>query len=402
MRHLCFAVTIALMLSCTVAQDSQSSKKPPNAADIYLEAFKKTEAMSNQIFDALNEEGDDGFRPLSKTQIELVEATTEIAKLLTQARAIERCEWDEPFFKNPISNELPSWLAQTRTISRLACMRARYQREIKTNAREGIDEVMRAWSMGRRISHGSTLINGLVQISIDAMFIENLAASLPSLKPDEIDYILRSMKELPKADTLRNASEREIKAVVAWFRNELPKDIEKNVGLWEKMSRTQHGMLKLLNDDKSDFDPLPYRAVGNIARNDIKRYQQMVDEFEKTYQEQLKIFEVPLDELEATHDNWKKRLNKNNLLIKTLTDDVLGIHKNLPRTEHLITVKHAMFQAGINYIKGDEEALAKHKEPVTGERFILVKDDTGFFIRSSQYTDAESYRWSLRFGKLPK
>ncbi len=116
------------------------------------------------------------------------------------------------------------------------------------------------------------------------------------------------------------------------------------------------------------------------------------------YQGHLKIFDVPLDKVDATFDEWKKGINENNRLIKEIAGDKPGIFKNLPRTEHRVAVLYAMFRAGAAYLDDGEAALAKHKEPGSEETFIIEKHDKGFTLRSRRYTDADSAPWSLRFG----
>lgn len=199
----------------------------PNAAGIYWQAFAAIPNLKDEQKKTLdtatastNAPFNDDVKPiLAQYRVALHE--------LHRARSVTPCDWQLDLAAGP--ELLLPHLQKARELSRVALLQAR-MRFAAGETEAAISDVLDVFKLGRDCGCQPILIAFLVNVAIEKTAAEVLAAHLPLLKPDQLDQLATSLRQLPETSTVASC--------IQWE--------ERLFGDW--LERVIVGKSKLLND----------------------------------------------------------------------------------------------------------------------------------------------------------
>ncbi len=366
LRALCLTMALAVLPSDTAFAGSGSDSNA-NAALKYWQAFATlpvfTDAENQKLGECLTTPLDDSARKiLANSEYSLT--------MLHYATAIPRCEWDITF-EDGVYARLPHAPA-ARTLSSLACLRARMRFEAGQNA-EAIDDVIAAMTLGRQATKDGTLVVGLVGYAIDHRAIETLSVYMPKFDAKTIKDLKARVDALPAFGSPARAVIVTEKATIDWFIRKVKESKDekslitflKFVGISEGKNREEG-----LEREAREF----FQKCGGTAEGVVK----FAEETRPFYESSAKLLELPLDEFQKL---FKAQSDKQaaNPVYKVFFPAL----NHVRRSKAAADVRSALFQAAIAVQLEGKDALKNHPDPVGGGPFEYVALQGGFELRST-------------------
>ena len=195
LRALCLAMTI-LVLPLGYASADAPPDLGANAALKYWQAFAQLPKFTDAEEHKLNAES--LTMPLDAHAREIVTKADYALRMMHRAAALPHCDWGIGY-EDGIDILLPHAQA-ARTLSTLACLRARIRFEDGHNA-EAIEDIVDAMTLGRHVSLDGSLITVLVNYAIEHRTSETLALYLPKLNAEMIKSLKTRLGALPPFGT---------------------------------------------------------------------------------------------------------------------------------------------------------------------------------------------------------
>jgi len=163
-----------------------------------------------------------------------------------RARSVAPCDWQLDESAGP--HLLLPHLQKARDLNRAANLRARL-RFASGESDKAVADLLDVLKMARDCGSSPIMISFLVDVAIEMNVTETLAANLPKLKPDQLDQLAASLKQLPPSTTLVECVQWEARTFGGW------------------LERTAEAEAKKLNDPKAGFKLLTaiHMAMGDEA-----------------------------------------------------------------------------------------------------------------------------------------
>ncbi len=186
----------------------------PNAAVIYWQAFAAMPTFEGEqktkyeaAIKTTNEPISDELRPI-------VARFDTALRELHRARAVTACDWNVDYDAGP--ELLLPHLQQARDLSRAALLRARL-RFAAGAADEALEDVLAVLKLARDCGGSPVLISLLVDIAMENMATEVLAANLPKLTPQQLDDLTTAWKTLPTTPSVADCMRLEGRLFGDWI-----------------------------------------------------------------------------------------------------------------------------------------------------------------------------------------
>ena len=134
-------------------------------------------------------------------------------RLLHRAYSVQYCDWQPDYEAGPFL--LMPHLQRVRESSAVALLRARL-RFAAGETVPAVSDVMAVLKMARDCGASPLLIPMLVDVAMEKIAIEVLAANLPSLKPEQLDQLAAALKQLPPTASFADCIRGEARANGGW------------------------------------------------------------------------------------------------------------------------------------------------------------------------------------------
>jgi hypothetical protein len=337
-----------------------------NAAVLYREAFALYDALSKEQKDLVS-----NWRTNADASVEaeLCEKIQPICELMHQATAATNCDWG---IEQPITFEtrLPH-LSPCRNIARTAIWSAAHCRTGKPVG--AVDDLLAASRLGQKVSQGPVLISYLVDLAIQGLVMDSVAAHAGILVGAGDTRLAQLFTDTNYDEGLRRAFEQEADV------------ISREAELLARMSPEEAmRKLKFITSWTENSSELQSIESGQ-AIADIRQ----VAELQREYADAL---ELP----EAEYRKWLDGLQaaeKTNAFVKVFVSD-LGL--SVDKTQ-LATISAAMVVAGLAVMQEGPGALQSHLDPATGQPFIYTQTTDGFELQSNSTYQILGKPVKLRF-----
>jgi hypothetical protein len=385
LRALALASTMLVLSSGTASADAPLDLGA-NAALQYWQAFaqlpRMTEAQEHK-FDA-----ECLTMPLDAHARELVTRADYAFRMMHRAAALPHCHWGIGY-EEGIELLLPHAQA-ARTLSALACLRARIRFEDGRNA-EAVEDIVDTITLGRHVSMDGSLITVLVDYAIEQRAGEALARYLPGLDAGTIKDLKVRLDSLPPFRTAaQGLVPFEEKAGLDWFIRKI------------KEQKDEESLLTFLSAflSRQGDTPEQRREKGRAFLEECGGTQdgvvKMAEETRPCYARGVKMLERPLDQCEKEFE-LEARKQAGNPVFKTIFPPISRMRLNQARAE----VRRALLAAALDVQLDGPEALKKHPDPVIGGPFEWTPFEGGFELRS-KFKPADGNPWALVVGRRGK
>jgi hypothetical protein len=180
---------------------SGAAAASPNAAVIYWQAFAAMPTLEGEQKTKYESAIKTTIEPATDDLRPIVARFDTALRELHRARAVTACDWNLDDDAGP--ELLLPHLQKARDLSRAALLRARL-RFAAGAADEAVADVVAVLKMARDCGVSPVLISLLVDIAMENMATEVLAANLPQLTPQQLDGLTAALKSLPTTPSLED------------------------------------------------------------------------------------------------------------------------------------------------------------------------------------------------------
>ena len=186
----------ALPFTSLFAADSPvgGAAASPNAAVIYWQAFAAMPTLEGEHKTKYEAAIKTTTEPVSDDVQPIVARFDNALREMHRARRVTVCDWNLNYDDGPRC--LLPHLQKARELSRAALLRARLRFAAKATD-DAVADVVAALKMARDCGSSPLLISLLVDMAVENMATEVLAANLASLSPQQLDSLAAVLKTLP-------------------------------------------------------------------------------------------------------------------------------------------------------------------------------------------------------------
>jgi hypothetical protein len=383
LRALALSLTIVGMPWGFVSADA-----PPdlgaNAALNYWQAFAQLPKLTDAQEHKLNEEY--LVMPLDSHAREIVTGADYAFRMMHRGAALPHCDWGLDI-EEGIELMLPHAQA-ARTLSTLACLRARIRFEEGHNA-EALDDLVDAMTLGRHATRDGVLLTALINIGIEQRTGDTLARYLPTLNAEVIRRLKARLGALPPAGTLaEGVGTFEQKAGLDWLIRKV------------KEQKDPESLAAFLGTycGRGGDSPEQARARGRAFLEECggtaDGVVKMAEETRPCYAMGAKMLELPLDQCEKEFALEAKR-RAGNPAFKTFFPPVSSLRLSQARAD----ISRALLATALDVQLEGPDALKKHPDPVVGGPFELVAFEGGFELHSKFHKPDDGKPWVLIVGQ---
>jgi len=338
-----------------------------NAALKYWQAFAQLPKLTEDQEHKLNEEC--LTMPLDIRARETVTKADYALRMMHRAAALPHCDWGLGY-EDGIELLLPHAQA-ARTLSTLACLRARIRFEDGHNA-DAIEDIVDAMTLGRHISMDGSLITVLINYAIEYRTGETLALYLPKLNAEVIKGLKTRLDALPPFGTpAAGLVPFEEKTSLDWLIRKVKeeKDKESLVAFLSPLCGRPGDSPEQSRERARTF----LTECGGTADGVVK----FAEETRPCYSRMAKMLDLPLDQFE-TEFQLEARKQSGNPVFKLFFPPVSHLRRSQARAE----VRRALLVTALDVQLDGHDALKNHPDPVGGGPFELVASEGGFELRS--------------------
>ena len=377
---------IVLVLHLAPARADAPPGLGDNAALKYWQAFAQLPKFTDAQEHKLREEY--LTMPLDTHAREIVARSDYALRMMHRGAAIAQCDWGLGY-EDGIELLLPHAQA-ARTLSTLACLRARIRFEDGDNA-GALDDIVDATALGRHVSVDGTLITVLQNFGIEYRTSDTLAVYLPKLSAPEIKGLKARLDSLPPGGTAAaGLVPFEEKAGLDWMIREIKeqKDKESLLAFVSSFCRSHNDTPEQGREKGRAF----LEECGGTVEDVLKK----AEEARPSYTRTAKMLELPLDQFEKEFAVETKKQDANPVF-KTFFPGVSGMRHSQARAD----VRRALLATALDIQLGGPEAVKNHVDPVAGGPFEVVTFEGGFELRS-KFKPADGKPCLLSLGRRGK
>ena len=379
------SLTIALFSAHLPAQQQRAGAQPQagsdalgqNAALRYWQAFAHLPKLDERRQKLVSMAS-----PTSPVDLEsaaLTEEGRDALLYLRRGAAIPRCDWGLHPEDGP--NLLLPHLAKGRDLARLAVLRARVD-FTHGETRAGVDAAADAMTLGRHLSTDlPTIISYLVQLVVERVAIEALAAHLGGLDPAALEHLEARLNDLPAGGSIGAAFRAERESFTDWA-----------VGRLRGMNDAdpwKQKVLGVMSEAGADLDAL-IAASGGTREAVARRFEGLRAYFEKL----AKLLPLPPDEFQKELAALNREFDAN-----PLSKAVLPSVQKVYDRDAAGRTRMTLLKAAVAVARGGPERAAAFKD-ASGAPVEYVATDGGFELRSTVVDDGKPV--TLKVGGLKK
>jgi hypothetical protein len=255
--------------NCLHADDSKPiarSQEAPNAAGIYWIAFAAFPTLTADESKLLADAVASTTPPRAEEITPLVARWRTALHELHRARAVLPCDWQLDVEAGP--NLLLSHLQKARELSRVALVRARLRFAAgETDA--AVSDVLDVFKLARDCGSSPVLIAWLVDVAIEKMATDVLAAHLPMLKPEQLTRLEAALLALPPSSSLVDCVAYEKRLFGGWLTRTIEAEIARH-----KDSEAAVTAIVAAIGLEADLQPKPDDEAGKRKAEFIKAFTQ--------------------------------------------------------------------------------------------------------------------------------
>jgi hypothetical protein len=346
-----------------------------NAALRYWQAFAHTPELNEErqksLAAALAPDG-----KLSDEHVKLLEESRDALLYLRRGAALKECDWGLHYEDGPYL--LLPQLVRSRNLGRLAALRTRHRIE-QVDGKGAVEDTLDALTLARHAGADGTMVSYLVQLAIEQVAMESLAAGMAGLDPAALDAVAKRLESLPPGGSLVATTRTEKESFFDWARTRLRamKDDEP----W------QETILKPLGDQSGALEQAIQTAGG--TRQGVL---EQLDAFAPYYGEVAKILPLPRDQFLARHKELRAGVDKN-----PIGKLIVPAYEMAYERDQAGRTRMTMLKAALAAVRQGPDAVKAFKD-AAGNPIEYRKTDAGFELRSP-LTDRENKPVVLRVGK---
>ena len=250
------------------ARDAESAKAvrstvAPNAAVIYWQAFSAIPTLNEEQKKSIDAATASTTAPLTADLAQIIPKFRVSLHELHRARSVGPCDWQLDVGAGP--SLLLTHLQKARDLSRVALLRAR-MRFAAGETDAAISDVFDVYKLARDCGCQPILISFLVDVAIEKMTNDVVAAHLPLLKPEQLDRLEVEIRQLPPTSDVVSCIQWEERLFGDWLARRIDEEAA-------KLNDPQAGgkLLRVLGVDtglESELQPNPGDAEGK-RKSDI-------------------------------------------------------------------------------------------------------------------------------------
>ncbi len=222
MRRCLCLVAAGLILTQVVSLRPLSAADPsagaaaasPNAAVIYWQAFAAMPTLEGEQKTKYEAAIKTTTEPVSDDLRPIVARFDTALRELHRARGVPACDWNLDYGAGP--ELLLPHLQKARDLSRAALLRARLRFAAEA-ADAAVSDVVAVLKMARDCGGSPVLVSLLVDIVMENMATEVLAANLPKLTPQQLDGLSAAWKTLPTTPLMADCVQLEGRLFGDWI-----------------------------------------------------------------------------------------------------------------------------------------------------------------------------------------
>ena len=320
-----------------------------NAADVYREAFA--------LYNALSKE-EQGILSDWRTNVDdavaakLCEAIRPICDLMHEAAAVANCDWglDQPL---TFETKLPH-LGKARNLGRAAVWSAAHCRA--NDLAGATDDLTADLQLGHQLSHGSGIIGLLVDLAMQTMAVDYMAANTGRYRGAPGERVMAALDDPLDRSAWSQVMGQEVGAV------------ENLIGKLTAMPATEAAryLTALLNgkpDESVQWDPAIIPMIQQVADFERNWAKVLASSTEAEYQAVMRQYD-------------------NLLAANQIAAAVMPSDKLMDKAQRT-TVNQALVLAGLAVATAGPSALAAYPDPSTGQSFTYRAVPGGFELQSS-------------------
>lgn len=285
--------------------------------------------------------------------------------------ALRRCVWAASMEEDGIRTRLP-YLQAARKLAGLAVLRMRLR--FAAGQKDGaVDDAVDVLTLSRHASTDGTLIAVLVDIAIDRMATEALAAHLPDLDKAALKKLAARLEALPPASTAADAMRRaELRGGLEWFIRQVKQTKNKDqlLGLLTEMTS---GEGKSADEARKEAAKL-LEDCGGTAEGVVKYGEQSRPLYETVAQK----MSLPPDKFDEEVGGLVKGEAKDNPIFKLLFPAVSHVRRAAARYE----ATQALRKGALAILIDGPDAAKAQRDPFGDGPLEYEPFDGGFELRS--------------------
>lgn len=279
-------------------------------------------------------------------------------------------------------------LQKARDLGRVALLRARLRFAAgETDA--AINDVLATLKMARDCGSNPILIGFLVDVAIEKISGEVLAANLPRLKPEQLDQLAGSLKELPPTATLADGMRWESQHFGGWLErlmeSEAAKITDPKAGgsLLHAIARSAEdvGFNEALHPKEDDVEGK--RRATVLLSLTVGEVRESLQSMRLDYEAVAKIAELPVDQQFKAWVTFEASLAESRHFAKREDAQRFFSSTFLPTAaaffdrEEQLQVRRQLLEQAVHVQRHGASAL----RPILGKKVDHQKTETGFELR---------------------
>ena len=356
----------------------------PNAAVIYWTAFSALPTITQEQREMMTAAAKTTLEPIPK-DVRATLTQYEIA-LHEMHRAVqcEACDWQLDYAAGP--HLLLPHLQHARDLAWAGLVRARVRFAAGENE-AALNDVLAVLRMGRDCGRSPVIISMLVDVAVERLAIEMLAAHLSQLTPDQLSQLPQRLQALPQTATAAEGFRKESDMFGGWVGRRIeeegaklndPKAGARILGVIQKED--------LLGDDlTTGIDAEAKRRRELVQSLTLEELRSAVHRLQADYDELAKIVELPFAErgpkfaaFQAGLDQSRKLACRDDL-VRYLSVQFIPSYKQVSLRMDELHVRRALLDLVIQVQLHGPEVLKS--APIQGAIVEYHQTDADFELR---------------------
>lgn len=330
-----------------------------NAALFYWRSFVLLPNLNETQEKALDAALKDG--PADEQTAEVVRLSEPVLRELHRATRQPRCVWGTPT-EDGIFTLLPH-AGKARMAAKLAVARAHWN-FLHGKPAEGVDDLIAAMTLARRIGGEKILITLLVDYAIESQAEQVAAVDLPRMGPAELKQFAAKLDQLPRAITMREA---------------ILEDKRMFLGSALRELASPGGKERLLNAFDNPNDPT-LKVFKELSQEQLR---EGLLGLEPVYEKVAAMTELSPSEIKNAEERLRADPNLKGPA-RTLAQLLLPPIMPATQNEAIFRLRLALLKAAIAVQEQGPEALSRpaNQDPFTKTPFAYEKTGGGFRLES--------------------
>jgi hypothetical protein len=238
--------------------------------------------------------------PLDDAALKVIELSKASLVALQRGAQVQGCDWGNHYEDGP--EMLMPHVAKARDLARLAGLRARSEFE-QGNFRAGVDDVIAALVLARRVGADYPLICLMVQYAMELPIMELTANYLTKMDAPTLKHLASSLSALPPGGSLQKSVPGEKQWMIFWLSKELKEGKERN---WKDT------FMKLTTADDKEGRATVQAALQAAGPLTPQWKAKLLGEFGAHYDELLKLLNLSPDQFMAQFPALHQKIKTSN------------------------------------------------------------------------------------------